>query len=102
MRRRDQREHTAALAAIKIEGTGTMELKFHNKTEAVNVLLRSIGAIIERHEHDHTIFPGLGERLNRARERRLALDHRAPVNGLEGLPEQDHRVLIEKGNTENT
>jgi phage terminase small subunit len=40
-----KRDHTAALAAIKVEEGGTVDLKFHNKNEAINVLLRSIGGI---------------------------------------------------------
>jgi hypothetical protein len=51
-----KREHTAALAAIKVNEAGALELKFHSKTEAINMLLRSIGAIVDR--HDHFLVPG--------------------------------------------
>lgn len=95
-----KREHTAALAAIKVDKTGTVELKFHNKTEAVNVLLRSIGAITERHEHDHAYAfgTGLGERLDRARQRLANLrleDQRALADALESFSGEDKRVLAD-------
>jgi phage terminase small subunit len=59
-----KREHGAAIASIKIEESSAIDLKLHNKTEAVNVLLRSVGAFVEKHEHD--IGEGLGERLKAA------------------------------------
>jgi hypothetical protein len=83
-----KRDHTAALAAIKVDKSGALELKFHNKTEAVNVLLRSIGGIVEKHEHD--VGRGLAERLDAARLRleQLSLeDQRVLADTLEALPE---------------
>jgi phage terminase small subunit len=76
-----KRENGAAIAAVKVADDGTIEVKLHNKNEAVNVLLRSIGAIVERHEHD--VGPGLGDRLDAARLR------------LEGLSIDDHVMLVE-------
>jgi hypothetical protein len=46
------REHASALAAIKLNDSGTLgELKFHNKIDAINVLLKSMGVIVEKHDH---------------------------------------------------
>jgi hypothetical protein len=62
-----------------VDEKGAIELKLHNKTEAVNVLLRSVGGIVERHEHD--VGQGLGERLKAAvlRAEQAALEYeRAP------------------------
>ena len=58
-----KREHGAAIAAVKVADDGTIEVKLHNKNEAVNVLLRSIGAIVERHEHDHAVSMNAGDKL---------------------------------------
>jgi phage terminase small subunit len=83
-----KREHTAALAAIKVDEEGTVDLKFHNKNEAVNILLRSIGGIVEKHEYDAK--PGLADRLNAARLRLENLgieDQRVLADALEALPE---------------
>jgi hypothetical protein len=41
----------AAVAAIKVGDPSTLELKFYNKIDAINVLLKSIGAIVDRHDH---------------------------------------------------
>jgi phage terminase small subunit len=90
-----KREHTAALAAIKMDSDGTVELKFHNKTEAVNVLLRSIGAMVERHEH--AVFGSRG-RLDWVSERLANLrveDQRAFANVLESLSAQDQQALVD-------
>ena len=46
---------------------GTIEVKLHSKNEAVNMLLRSIGAIIEKNEF--AVTPGLAELLVAARRR---------------------------------
>ena len=63
------REQGAAISTIKFNDDGSVaELKFYSKPEAVNVLMRSIGAIVERHEVQVPI-PGLADRLNAARLR---------------------------------
>ena len=40
-----RRHHGGAIAAVKVGDDGTIEIKLHNKNDAVNVLLRSIGAL---------------------------------------------------------
>jgi hypothetical protein len=45
-----KREHGAAIAAVKVADDGTIEVKLHSKNEAVNVLLRSVGGFVDRHE----------------------------------------------------
>jgi hypothetical protein len=45
------RDQTAAVSALKVSELGILDLKLHNKVEAINVLLKSMGAIVERHDH---------------------------------------------------
>jgi hypothetical protein len=58
------RELTAAISKIKCDPeTGCVtEIALHNKVEAGNLLLRTIGAIVEKHEID---APNLTDRLAR-------------------------------------
>jgi hypothetical protein len=59
------RSLTAAISKIKCdpETGAVVEVTLAGKTEAGNVLLRSLGGIIERHEHD---LGGIGARLSAA------------------------------------
>jgi hypothetical protein len=59
------RHLTAAISKIKCdpETGAVVEIALANKTEAGNVLLRSVGGIVERHEHD---ISGIGARLSAA------------------------------------
>jgi Terminase small subunit len=59
------RSLAAAISKIRCdpETGAVVEITLAGKTEAGNVLLRSIGGIIERHEHD---ISGIGARLNAA------------------------------------
>jgi hypothetical protein len=59
------RSLAAAISKIKCdpETGAVVEIALANKTEAGNVLLRSVGGIVERHEHD---ISGIGARLSAA------------------------------------
>ena len=89
-----KREHGAAIAAVKVADDGTVEVKLHNKTEAVNVLLRSIGAMVERHEHDHAVAMSPGDRLLAS----LSPEgQRVLADALEAMSEQNQPGLLEAG-----
>jgi hypothetical protein len=86
------RDQGAAISSIKFHEDGTVaELKLIPKDAAVSTLLRSIGAIVEQHQHAHLhgeFSPvGLADRLNEARER-MALT-------LATLTVEDQQALIE-------
>jgi hypothetical protein len=85
------RELTAAIAKIKCDAdTGRVtEIALHDKTAAGSLLLRSVGALLEmhQHKHQHDVMPGLADRLNAARERVAAQ--------LAALSHDDQMVLIE-------
>jgi hypothetical protein len=92
----------AAVAAIKVGEPSTLELKFYNKIDAINVLLKSIGAITEKHDHtvrspddarytDIELARWIAARLEEGASTAQELipprsdcpgpQHRAPVNG---------------------
>jgi hypothetical protein len=94
------RDQGAAISSIKFHEDGTVaELKLVPKEAAVSTLLKSVGAIVEQHQHAHLHAgfgpEGLADRLNAARER-IALqlatlsyaDQVALVEGLEGLEQE--------------
>jgi Terminase small subunit len=95
------RDQGAAIASIKFHENGEVsELKLIPKDSAVNTLLRSIGAIVEQHQHAHLhgiASDGLADRLNAARERMaLALasltvdDQKVLVTALEEIDQERH------------
>jgi Terminase small subunit len=77
------RDLAAAISKIKCDPeTGMVtEIVLSNKIEAGNVLLRSVGGLTDRHEHD--LASGLGQRLQEAFDRQKLL---APERGT--APEQ--------------
>jgi hypothetical protein len=94
------RDQGAAISSIKFHEDGTVaELKLVPKEAAVSTLLKSVGAIVEQHQHAHLHArfgsEGLADRLNAAREQfalQLATlsyaDQVALVEGLEGLEQE--------------
>lgn len=67
------RDLAAAISKIKVDPeTGAVtEISMHGKTEAGNVLLRSVGGIVERHQHDvSAIGTRLAAALGRVDEQR--------------------------------
>jgi hypothetical protein len=86
------RDQGAAISSIKFHDDGTVaELKLVPKEAAVSTLLKSVGAIVEQHQHAHLhagFSPvGLADRLNEARER-MAL-------ALATLPVEDQQALVD-------
>jgi hypothetical protein len=86
------RDQGAAISSIKFHQDGTVaELKLVPKEAAVSTLLKSVGAIVEQHQHAHLHAgfgpTGLADRLNEARER-MAL-------ALAALPVEDQQALVD-------
>jgi hypothetical protein len=101
------RELTAAIAKIKCDAdTGRVtEIALHDKTATGNVLLRSVGALFDmhQHKHQHDVGPGLADRLNAARQRvaaRLASlshdDQMVLIEALEAIPDDENAEKAEE------
>lgn len=56
-----KREQGAAVAAVKVGNDGTIAVKLHNKNEAVNALLRSIGGVVDRLEITDQRFENMSD-----------------------------------------
>jgi hypothetical protein len=84
------RDQGAAISSLKFHENGEVaELKLISKEAAIGTLLRSIGAIVEQHQHLHAHqgLGGLGDRLDRAlaRARLTDSDQRVLVEALEQI-----------------
>lgn len=87
------RTQSAAIQAVTFNEDGSIaDLKLVPKNEAIKTLMVSIGATgVQRHEHAHAMV-GLGDRLDRARERLQKLsfeDTTTLLAAVENMPDGD-------------
>jgi hypothetical protein len=89
------RDLAAAISKIKCdpETGAVIEIVLGNKVEAGNVLLRSVGGLTDRHEHD--LATGLGQRLQEAFERRKLLELPSATSSSQ-QPQIDQAAIAEE------